>query len=151
MKLIKTKDEQLKENYLELHYRSIDEETKAVLARLTSQLQYVDGVSEEKHEAVALTDVFYFESVDHKTFAYTADHCVEMREALRDLAEAYENAGFVRISKSVIVNLYQIKKLQGDLNMRVKLYMKNGEVLVMNRSYRAEFYQKLNKLGRRGQ
>ena len=71
---------------------------------------------------------------------------VEIKEALRDIIEEFSKIGFVRISKSSVVNLYKIKKLQGDINMRVIIYMKNDERLVMNRSYRAEFYERLNKL-----
>ena len=72
--------------------------------------------------------------------------CVEIKEALRDILEEYSKIGFVRISKSAIVNIYKIKKLQGDINMRVIIFLKNDEKLVMNRSYKNEFYERLNDL-----
>ncbi len=146
MKLIKTKEDNLKENYLELHYDTIDEETNAVLERIRDTLQYIEGTCEEKKVTIALTDIFYLETVDRKTFAYTNDMCVEIKEALRDILEEYSKVGFVRISKSSIVNIYKIKKLQGDINMRVIIYLKNDEKLIMNRSYKNEFYERLNKL-----
>ncbi|MBO4863298.1 MAG: LytTR family transcriptional regulator DNA-binding domain-containing protein [Eubacterium sp.] len=146
MKLIKTKEEKIEENYLELHYDKIDEETNAVLDRLRDTLRYIEGIFEDKRVTIAVTDIFYIETVDRKTFAYTRDMCVEIKEALRDIIEEFANVGFVRISKSSVVNIYKIKKLQGDLNMRVMIYLKNDEKLVMNRSYRAEFYDRLNKL-----
>jgi DNA-binding LytR/AlgR family response regulator len=149
MKLIKTREENIEENYLELHYDMIDEETKAVLDRLRDTLRYIEGTTEKGKVTVALTDIFYIETVDRKTFAYTKDTCVEIREALRDIIEEFENIGFVRISKSAVVNIYKIQKLQGDINMRVIIYLKNGEQLIMNRSYRNDFYDKLNKLQRR--
>ena len=71
--------------------------------------------------------------------------CVEIKEALRDILEEYSNIGFARISKSSIVNIYKIKKLQGDINMRVIIYLKNDERLIMNRSYKKEFYERLSK------
>ena len=146
MKLIKTKEEKLEENYLELHYDTIDEETNAVLDRLRDTLRYIEGTYEDRKVTIALTDIFYIETVDRKTFAYTKDMCVEIKEALRDILEEYSNIGFARISKSSIVNIYKIKKLQGDINMRVIIYLKNDEKLVMNRSYKNEFYERLNKL-----
>ena len=146
MRLIKTKEENIEENYLELHYDKIDEETNAVLDRLRDTLRYIEGVSEDKRVSVAVTDIFYIETVDRKTFAYTKDMCVEIKEALRDIIEEFAKVGFVRISKSTVVNIYKIKKLQGDLNMRVIIFLKNDEKLVMNRSYRTEFYDRLNKL-----
>ena len=146
MKLIKTKEENLEENYLELHYDKIDEETSAVLDRLRDTLRYIEGIFEDKKVTIALTDIFYIETVDRKTFAYTKDMCVEIKEALRDILEEYSNIGFARISKSTVVNIYKIKKLQGDINMRVIISLKNDEKLIMNRSYKNEFYERLNKL-----
>lgn len=146
MRLIKTKEENIEENYLELHYDKIDEETNAVLDRLRDTLRYIEGTFEDKKVTIALTDIFYIETVDRKTFAYTKDMCVEVKEALRDIIEEFSNIGFVRISKSAVVNIYKIKKLQGDINMRVIIYLKNDEKLIMNRSYRNDFYDRLNEL-----
>ena len=146
MKLIKTKEENLEENYLELHYNKIDDETNAVLDRLRDTLRYIEGMCDEKKITIALTDIFYIETVDRKTYAYTKDACVEIKETLRDILEEYSGIGFARISKSTIVNIYKIKKLQGDLNMRVIIFLKNDEKLIMNRSYKNEFYERLNKL-----
>ena len=149
MKLIKTKETNLKENYLELHYDTIDDETNAVLERLRDTLKYIEGTYEDKKVTIALTDIFYIETVDRKTFAYTKDMCVEVKEALRDILEEYSKIGFVRISKSAIVNIYKIKKLQGDINMRVIIFLKNDEKLMMNRSYKNDFYARLNDLQER--
>ena len=146
MKLIKTKEENLEENYLELHYDKIDEETSAVLDRLRDTLRYIEGTFEDKKVTIALNDIFYIETVDRKTFAYTKDMCVEIKETLRDILEEYSNIGFARISKSTVVNIYKIKKLRGDINMRVIIFLKNDEKLIMNRSYKNEFYERLNKL-----
>ncbi len=146
MKLIKTKEDNLEENYLELHYDTIDEETNAILDRLRDTLRYIEGTYEDRKVTIALTDIFYIETVDRKTFAYTKDMCFEIKEALRDILEEYSNIGFARISKSSIVNIYKIKKLQGDINMRVIIFLKNDEKLIMNRSYKNEFYDRLNKL-----
>ena len=146
MKLIKTKEKDLKENYLELHYDTIDDETNAVLERLRDTLRYIEGTYEDKKVTIALTDIFYIETVDRKNFAYTKDMCFEIKEALRDILEEYSKIGFVRISKSAIVNIYKIKKLQGDINMRVIIFLKNDEKLVMNRSYKNDFYERLNDL-----
>ena len=145
MKLIKTKEENIPENYLELHYDKMDEETSAVLERLRGTLRYIEGICDEKKVTVAIADIYYIDTVDRKTFAYTKDSCIEIKEALRDLSDDYSDAGFARISKSSVVNIYKIKKLQGDINMRVIIFLKNEEKLIMNRSYKKEFYEKLKK------
>ncbi len=146
MKLLRTREENLEENYLELHYDEIDDETAAVLERLRPALKYIEGTIDGKRLTVPLTDMYYFETVDRKTFGYTNNSCLEVKETLQGIIDEYENAGFVRISKSSIVNLYKIKKLQGDLNMRTLIHLKNDECLVMNRGYRTDFYKALDKL-----
>ena len=74
MKLIKTKEEYLEENYLELHYDEIDDETVGVLERLRSALKYIEGTLDEKKLTVPIADMFYFETVDRKTFGYMFSH-----------------------------------------------------------------------------
>ena len=146
MRFIKTKEESLEENYLELHYDEIDKETAAVLERLRPALNYIEGNIDGKRLTIPLTDMYYFETVDRKTFGYTKDSCVEVKETLQGIVDEYGNTGFVRISKSSVVNLYKIRNLQGDLNMRTLIHLKNDECLVMNRGYRTEFYKALNEL-----
>ncbi len=146
MRFVKTKEDNIEENYLELHYDEIDEETAAVLERLRPSLKYIEGTVDGKRLTLPLADMYYFETVDRKTFGYTKNSCVEVKETLQGIIDEYENVGFVRISKSSIVNLYKIKKLQGDMNMRTLIHLKNDECLVMNRGYRAEFYEALGKL-----
>ena len=146
MRFIKTREENLEENYLELHYDEIDEETAAVLERLRPSHKYIEGTIDGRRLTVPLADMYYFETVDRKTFGYTKDSCVEVKETLQGIIDEHESAGFVRISKSSIVNLYKIKRLQGDLNMRTLIHLKNDETLVMNRGYRTEFYKALEKL-----
>ena len=119
MKLIKTREENIEENYLELHYDKIDEETNAVLDRLRDTLRYIEGTTEQGKVTIALTDIFYIETVDRKTFAYTKDTCVEIKEALRDIIEEFENIGFIRISKSAVVNIYSFEKAHKTFLMQV--------------------------------
>lgn len=141
MKLIKTKECGLKENYLELHYDNIDEETSAVITQIDLSFSHIGGICGGERVTVLAGDVFYFESVDRKTFAYTEKMTIELRKTLRELLEDFAGIGFVRISRSVIVNVRKIDHLRGDLNMRVMIFLKNKEQLVMNRSYKKDFFR----------
>ena len=146
MIFIKTHEKELKENYLELHYGEIDNETKEMISRLDTTLSNVEGTYEDRHVSVPVTEVLYFETVDRKTFAYTDKMCVEMRLTLNNVLEMYSDAGLIRISRSAVVNVYKIDHLQGDMNMRTVIFLKNGEKLIMNRGYKKEFLAELEKL-----
>ena len=149
MKLIKTKERGLKENYLELHYDEINDETKELISRLDTTLSNVEGTYDEKHVSVPVTEVLYFDTVDRKTFAYTDKMCIEMRITLRNVLDNYSDAGLIRISKSAVVNVYKIDHLQGDINMRTTIFLKNGEKLIMNRGYKKEFMTELERIKER--
>ncbi|MBP1535650.1 MAG: LytTR family transcriptional regulator DNA-binding domain-containing protein [Ruminococcus sp.] len=146
MRFIKTKEKGLSENYLELHYDKLDDETKEYISRLDNTLSNIEGTLDDRRISLPVTDVMYFESVDRKTFAYTEKVCVEMRDTLKNLLDNYSEMGFIRISKSSIVNVYKIDHLQGDLNMRVIIFLKNGEKLIMNRGYKKDFFAELEKI-----
>ena len=146
MRFIKIKEKGLSENYLELHYDKLDDETKEYISRLDNTLSNIEGTLDDRRISLPVTDVMYFESVDRKTFAYTEKVCVEMRDTLKNLLDNYSEMGFIRISKSSIVNVYKIDHLQGDLNMRVIIFLKNGEKLIMNRGYKKDFFAELEKI-----
>ena len=60
MRFIKTKEHELKENYIELHYDKIDDETKELISRLDTTLSNVEGNCEEKHVSVPVMEVFLY-------------------------------------------------------------------------------------------
>ncbi|MCQ2482816.1 MAG: hypothetical protein MJ153_04975, partial [Clostridia bacterium] len=73
MRFISIKENNIDENYLELHYNEIDAETKAVLERLGDTLRYVEGIIDDRKVSVPISDLFYIENVDRKVYVYTKD------------------------------------------------------------------------------
>lgn len=59
--------------------------------------------------------------------------------------EKFGQVGFARNNKSMLVNVYHIQELKAQVNMRVNIVMDNGEQIVLNRSYKNEFYKYLEK------
>ena len=96
-------------------------------------------------ETVLLETVafYYIESVDKRTFVYTKDDCYESRLRLYELEETL-GTFFLRISKSMIVNLKKIKAVKSDLSGRMEATMLNGEKIVISRSYVKEIKRRLD-------
>ena len=80
-------------------------------------------------------DVLYFESVDNRTFLYTEDDVLEVRQRLYELEVVLSDKDFIRISKSQIVNINKIKSLKPELNRTILATMCNGEQLYISRKY----------------
>lgn len=148
MKLIKTYEEELKQNYLELHYKDMDEETREIVDMLSTDFILI-GRREKEQKILQLKDIFYCEIVDRKCFCYLQNEVWQLNESLQDLLDRYEGKGLVRVSKSMLVNVYHVSKISGDLNARLRLSLDNREHIIVNRSYRNTFYATIRKLQKR--
>lgn len=80
-------------------------------------------------------EVLYFESVDNRTFLYTKDKVIEIKERLYKIEAELSDKDFIRISKSQIVNINKIKSLRPELNRTILATMCNGEHLCISRKY----------------
>ena len=81
------------------------------------------------------SDVLYFESVDNRTFLYTEDDVMEVKQRLYELEVILSDKDFIRISKSQIVNINKIRSLKPELNRTILATMCNGEQLYVSRKY----------------
>ncbi len=79
--------------------------------------------------------VLYIETVDKKTFLYTAKEVYETDLRLYELEERLGEREFFRATKSVLVNFNGIRSLRPDLGGRLRLAMVNGEALYVSRQY----------------
>lgn len=96
----------------------------------------LSGLTERQHlERFRLEDVYYFEALDEKLFAYTKDTVYEVKARLYEVADAYEKYHFVRCSKSIVLNLMLLDSISPALNGRFFAHMKNGEKLIISRQY----------------
>lgn len=145
MKWIKTHEPKLLENYLEIHYNSLNKETQEIITYLESKNVLI-GRNESKSRLIKPNEIYYCEIVDRKCYAYLKEEVWRLDEGLAELTEKYEMHGFVRISKSMIVNIYKVKQIRADFNMRTDLVLLNEETVILSRSYRNDFLEKLKSI-----
>lgn len=121
----------------------IDGEMMAFIQMLKNRGGKVPARSENGIVMLPLGDIFYFESVDNRTFAYMESSVFEVKRKLYELEAEYANTDFVRISKSVIVNISKIIHLKPLLYGRFEGKLKNGEKIVISRQYIGNLRKKL--------
>ncbi|MBQ7004502.1 MAG: LytTR family transcriptional regulator DNA-binding domain-containing protein [Oscillospiraceae bacterium] len=80
-------------------------------------------------------EVLWFESVDDRTFLYTADTVMEIALRLYQLESILPEQSFIRISRSQIVNIQKIASLRPELNRTLTATMSSGEHLSVSRKY----------------
>ena len=93
------------------------------------------GSIDERIYQFNLSDVFYFEAVDERVFAYTKGKSYELKIRLYELENAYADKHFIRCSKSFIINLMKLESISPALNGRFMAHMKNGEKIIISRQY----------------
>ena len=80
-------------------------------------------------------DIFYFEVVDKQCFIYTAKEVFETSLKLYEVENYMNEAGYIRSSKSQIINIMKIASLCPDFGGRMEVTMENGEKLIVSRRY----------------
>lgn len=88
-------------------------------------------------------EVYYFESVDQKVFAYCEKDVFEMKNRLYELEELLPARDFLRSSKAAILNLNKIKSLAPAFGGRFEALLKNGERVIISRQYVPNLKEKL--------
>ena len=89
-----------------------------------------------------LTQIYYIESVDKRTYVYTKGECYESRDRLYELEEKL-GTYYVRISKSMIVNLRKVRNVSAEPGGRMVAVLLNEERVIISRSYVKEIKRRL--------
>lgn len=112
-----------------------DHEVEEMVDYIENKHRVVTIVASQKIARVNLKEILYVESVDNNTYFYLRDivHTGEMK--LYEFEEKYSKMNFVRVSKSVIINLSALKSVRKTMNGRLLAKFKNDEEVVINRHY----------------
>ena len=89
------------------------------------------------------SSIYYIETVDNRSFLYCDNNVYESKNKLFELEEKLSGNDFLRISKSVIVNLSKIKKLIPALSGRFEAVLMNDFKVIISRQYVSELKIKL--------
>ena len=113
----------------------ITEEINKISSVLKTYDKKLSGTKDGHIYMIERQDVFYFESVDKQCFIYTAKDTYETSLKLYEIEEHLSDMGFIRSSKSQIINIAKITSLCPDFGGRIEAVMENGEKLIISRQY----------------
>lgn len=110
-------------------------ETLRAFLAPSQQSEKLTGWQGEQAYPLDPDDVLYIDTVDRRTFFYTAGGVYETGRKLYELEEQLRERDFFRGSKSLLVNFNAIRSLRPDLGGRLRLTMQGGETLYVSRQY----------------
>ena len=132
------------EDEIILRFATVDENILKLIQSLKTEKDALTGYMDDKIQKLALKDIFYFESVDNKVYAYTAKQVYEVHKKLYEIEEEYSNTDFLRISKAVVVNVSKITYIRPMLNGRFEAKLRNDEKVIISRQYVPALKEKLD-------
>ena len=132
------------EDEIILRFATVDENILKLIQSLKTEKDALTGYVEDKIQKLSLRDIFYFEAVDNKVYAYTAKQVYEVHKKLYEIEEDYANTDFLRVSKAVVVNVSKITYIRPMLNGRFEAKLKNDEKVIISRQYVPALKEKLD-------
>lgn len=135
MKVTVKKVEKKEQEQVVIECVEITKEIKDIYSYALSKGVELSGIDNGRIEKIRLEDVYYFEALDEKVFAYTPKQVFEIKLRLYEVEQAYVSHHFIRCSKSVVLNLMQLKSISPALNGRFFAHLKNGEKVMISRQY----------------
>lgn len=142
MKIVIEEPQDGEEEQITIKCRQMTPELHHMLSLLKAQDALVAYEGNAIHR-VGRATIYYIEVVDNKTFLYCRDKVYESKQKLYELEETLVNTDFLRISKSVILNLSKIKSLSPALSGRFEALLDNGEKIIISRQYVVDLKKRL--------
>lgn len=123
--------------------KQLDEQLMKLIYELRAGKSRLTVAKGEKLFQVLPGEIYYFEAVDNRVFAYMEKEVYETRHRLYELDEELRGTDFFRASKSTIINLAKVENIYPVFNGRFEACMKSGERLIISRQYVPVLKEKL--------
>ncbi len=120
---------------VEIRCHEMTEQIKEIITFVKSRQGQLTGIIEGKQYEIPVTDIYYIEAIDNTVFIYGQKNVYETRQKLYELEGILREKYFLRVSKSLILNLMKVKAIKPALNGRYSAILHSGEELIISRKY----------------
>lgn len=135
MKITILSPEPGQEDEIIIRCAQIDNRVLSLIQNLKGEKSKLTAYADDGITILDTKDVYYFEAVDNRVFAYCEKQVYEIRKKLYELENELTGTDFLRISKSAIVDLSKVIHLSAAFNGRLEAKLKNGEKIIISRQY----------------
>lgn len=118
-----------------IRYAKVNKRVERLILLIQSFDTRIKCNEESIEHLINVSDIFYIESVDKRTFVYLEEKVFRTDYRLYQLVENLTDLGFVQISKSCILNINALESIKPLINSRMEATLKNGERLYITRKY----------------
>ena len=120
----------------------IDERLQKLIDQIRLYSFSIIAKKDKEIYQISLKDVYYIESIEEKTFVYLEKEVYEASLKLYELEEQLVNTSYIRVSKSIILNIEKLQSIKPLINGKLEATLKNQEKVLINRHYVPAFKKK---------
>lgn len=135
MRLIMCERQDLETPEVTIAYREITPSVQRVSEYVRNVERTILCKKDNEEYGILINDIFYFESVDKKVFVYCEKEVYRTNDKLYELEEMLSQSGFVRVSKSVLINVEKLTGIKTLANSKLEAKLSNGESVCVTRKY----------------
>lgn len=128
-----------------IRYARFNKRIKRIITLLKSVDSTLKCTLDNNDFWVNVSNIYYIESVDKKTFVYCKKVVYRTELRLYQLVDELAQLGFAQISKSCILNLNVLESIKPIINSRLEAVLTNGERLNVTRKYLTDIKAKLQE------
>lgn len=149
MKVLLEIDQDYKETKVIIQCQELDDSIQDLLDYIKNQeKEFIVGKDGEMQHILKPEEIHYFHTEDDYVVAVTEFGSFKVKEKLYELEKILPSTRFVRLSKSVIANLYELSHFEPSFNGTLCVHFKSGAKDYVTRHYVGKLKEAL-KMNRR--
>lgn len=143
------KNPKLDNDYINLKYRQLSPIIEQILDICNINTQIIMCEKDQKKYNIDINDIYYIEWVDNCSCIYTEKDTFTISQTLIKLEQQLDSIIFIRVSKSMLINIYKIKAISSSFNMKLSAELINNEIVNISRHYRHNLLNAIYDMGRK--
>ena len=122
---------------VKITYRAKDKYVDRIVSLLKTLDDKIECYLENRLKLINISDIYYIESMDDKTFVFCEKINCQTKFRLYQLVEKLFAFGFIQISKYCIIYTNKLDSVRPLFNSRMEVMLSNGVRLHVTRKYLA--------------
>lgn len=129
-------DSRFEETKVTIESPELNDDVQDVLTFIKGrETKFLIGKDGDMQHIMKPAEIHYCHTENEKVIAVTAKGAFQLKEKLYELEDLLPSEQFIRLSKSVIANLYELSRFEASFNGTLCVYFKSGAKEYVSRTY----------------
>lgn len=118
-----------------VEYPLYDSRVESLVRKLKGMDDFITGYENNRAIPIPVSEIYYAESVDGRTFLYTEQGVFGTDKSLKQLEPQLKSHHIIRISRTCLLNIDVLSSMVNLANSKLEATLINGERLIVSRTY----------------